>query len=565
MNRAIKLLVLSSLVAINFFHAIGQSLSLNQREMEDYLRREQLLGKTDSTISFMIRPLYPQQSLKKDNGIDLDGTFTDEDLSKIKFRFLENKGRFQILPVMWRTQYNSNYAFGLNDGSMIPNRGLQHLISMGFYGEYGPFSIQLQPEFIHAANRDFQGFPTEHYGITWMRYYEWLNTSDIPERFGTSPYTRILPGQSSIRFNHRELSIGISTENLWWGPARRSSLLMSNHAPGFLHATINTREPINTPIGKFETQLIAGRLEDSGIAPPQTDISYAQTPLYVAKQESQNWRYISGFVLSYQPTWVPGLFLGFSSVSQMYNSDMSKFGDYLPLFNSQKGPESISRPDVDKRNQLSAGYFRWISPKGRFEFYGEYGSNGNSRSLHDFLINPDLNRAFSFGLTHLIPLKKTDAFMQVGLEITQTGQTIRENILAKNSWYTHPHVRHGYTHQGQVLGFGYGPGSNVISAELAWVRNFNKIGFQLEYINNNNDFYYFAFEESKDWRTKYVDIIPGFITEWRVSNLLLSATAQFQRTLNYKWYLRQTGDQYFVPGLDKNNTIGRLSATYIFK
>ncbi|HSI75274.1 MAG TPA: capsule assembly Wzi family protein [Lunatimonas sp.] len=565
MNRAFKLLVLLLLVAINFFSAIGQSLSLNQREMEDYLRREQLLGKTDSTVSLMIRPLYPQQSLKKDNGIDLDGTFTDEDLSKINFRFLENKGRFRVLPVMWRTQYNSNFAFGLNDASMIPNRGLQHLLSLGVYGEYGPISIQLQPEFIHAANRDFQGFPTEHYGITWKRYYEWLNTSDIPERFGTSPYTRLLPGQSSIRFNHKELSIGISTENLWWGPARRSSLLMSNHAPGFLHATINTREPINTPIGKFETQLIAGRLEDSGFAPPQTDFKYGRTPIYVPKRESQDWRYISGFVLSYQPTWVPGLFLGFSSVSQMYSSDMSKFGDFLPLFNSQKGPESVSRPDVDKRNQLSAGYFRWISPKGRFEFYGEYGSNGNSRSLHDFLINPDLNRAFSFGLTHLIPLKKQDAFMQVGMEITQTGQTIRENILAKKSWYTHPHVRHGYTHRGQVIGFGYGPGSNVISAELAWVRNFNKIGFQLEYINNNNDFYYFTFEESKDWRSKYVDIIPGVVAEWRVSNLLLSASAQFQRTLNYKWYLRRTGDQYFVPGLDKNNTIGRLSATYIFK
>lgn len=155
--------------------------------------------------------------------------------------------------------------------------------------------------------------------------------------------------------------------------------------------------------------------------------------------------------------------------------------------------------------------------------------------------------------------------MQVGLEITQTGQTIRENILAKNSWYTHRHVRHGYTHRGQVLGFGYGPGSNVLSGELAWVRNFNKIGFQLEYIHQNNDFYYKAFESSKDWRNKYVDIVPGLMAEWRLNNLLLSASAQYQRTLNYKWFLVQPGDQYFVPGLDKNNSIGSLSVTYIFK
>lgn len=565
MKQAFKLLVLISFVAINFFNAIGQSLSLNLREMEDYLRRQQLLGKSDSTVSFMIRPLFPQQSLDKDNGIDLDGTFTNENLSKSNFKSTDGKGRLQVLPLTWRSQYNSNYAFGLNDGSMIPNRGLQNMISAGVYGEYGPLSIQLQPELIHAANKDFQGFPVEHFGVIWKRYYEWLNTSDIPERFGTAPYTRILPGQSSIRFNFRELSIGISTENLWWGPARRSSLLMSNHAPGFLHGTINTRKPIQTPVGKFETQLIVGRLEDSGFTPPQIDYVYTQTPLFVPKREPNDWRYLSGIVLSYQPTWIPGLFLGFSSVSQIYRSDMSSITDYLPLFNSQKGPESISRPDVDKRNQLSAGYFRWISPRGRFEFYGEYGSNGNSRTLHDFLINPDLNRAFTFGLTHLFSLQKQDNFMQVGLEMTQTGQTIRENILAKNSWYTHSHVRHGYTHRGQVLGFGYGPGSNVIFGELAWVRNFNKIGFQLEYINHNNDFYYYAFEDSKDWRRKYVDIIPGLIAEWRLENFLFSVSAQYQQTLNYNWFLVQPGDQYFVAGLDKTNLIGNLSVTYIIK
>jgi len=565
MTRAFKLLVWIPFVLADIAGAMGQSLSLNHREMGDYLRREQLLGLSDSSVSFMIRPLFPQVSLDKVNGIDLDGTFTDDDVSKVNFNFGKNTGKFQILPVRWHTQFNSNYPFGLNDGGLIPNRGVQSTVSLGVYAEYGPLAIQLQPEFLYAANRDFQGFPTEHYGIIWLNYYEWLNTADIPERFGTVPYRRLLPGQSSIRFNYRELSVGVSTENIWWGPSRRSSLLMSNHAPGFLHATINTRKPIKTPIGTVEAQVIAGRLEESGFSPPQTAYRYGGTPLHVPKREASDWRYLSGIVISYQPKWIPGLFLGFSSVSQIYHSDMAVFADYLPIFNGQKGPASITKPEAARRNQLSAGYFRWLSPKGRFEFYGEYGSNGNSRSLHEFLINPDLNRAFTFGLSHLIPLNKEDSFVQVGLEMTQTGQTIRENILAKNSWYTHSYVRHGYTHRGQVLGFGYGPGSNVLSGELAWVRNFNKIGFQLEYIQNNNDFYYKAFEDSKDWRNKYVDIIPGIVAEWRLNNLLLSASAQYQRTMNYKWFLRQPGEQYFVPGLDKNNLIGNFSMTYILK
>ena len=34
--------------------------------------------------------------------------------------------------------------------------------------------------------------------------------------------------------------IGISNENLWWGPSIRNSIMMSNHAQGFKHITFNT-------------------------------------------------------------------------------------------------------------------------------------------------------------------------------------------------------------------------------------------------------------------------------------------------------------------------------------
>ncbi len=545
--------------------SMAQSVSLNFPIFEDYMRRQQLLGELDSGVSFMIRPLYPGQAFGKDNGVDLDGTFTDEDLSEFSFSSKDGKGSFMMMPGMLRTQYNSNYAFGINNGPMIPNAGMQVMASVGVFAEYGGFSFQIQPEFLYAANRDYMGFPLEHDPSTWAQYYDWLNTIDRPERFGDRAYTKMLMGQSSIRYNYREWSIGISTENLWWGPGRRGSLLMSNHAPGFLHATINTRKPVATPIGKFETQLIAGRLEASGFDPPNTEVTFRTTPPYAPKRDAADWRYLAGFVMSYQPTWVPGLFLGFSSVSQMYSSDMETFSDYLPMFNSEKGPQAITRPAVDRRNQMSSGFFRWISPEGHFEFYGEYGSNGNSRTMYDFLINPDLNRAFTFGFSHLIKLKKQREFIQVGMEMTQTGQTVRENILARNSWYTHPHVRHGYTHRGQVLGFGYGPGSNVISADIAWVKDFNRIGFQLEYINHNNDFYYKRFEEIKDWRVKYVDIVPTILGEWRFDQVLIFAHLQYVNTLNYHWYIENDPSNYFVPGLDKNNLVAKFGATYVFK
>ncbi|WP_404877454.1 capsule assembly Wzi family protein, partial [Klebsiella pneumoniae] len=60
--------------------------------------------------------------------------------------------------------------------------------------------------------------------------------------------------------NYKVLSVGISSENLWWGPGIYNSLLMSNNAPGFWHLTFNSRKPLKTPIGDFEWQLIGGKL-----------------------------------------------------------------------------------------------------------------------------------------------------------------------------------------------------------------------------------------------------------------------------------------------------------------
>ena len=554
--------LLSFFLSILASIAWGQTTNLNAPFLNDYLRRQQLIGNFNDHYSFNIRPLTPVLSdLRK--GKPQTSTPYEKLYGNLGNQsFAGGRGTFKMLPEMVKAQYNSDYAFGVNNGALIPNRGLQILLSAGVYVKYGHLSLQFQPEMVTAQNLPFEGFPTEHWGSTWNQYYEWLNTSDIVERFGEYSYVEYLLGQSHLKYNYKLISVGLSTENIWWGPGRRNSLLMGNNAPGFLHATLETNQPLETSIGYFEGQLIAGKLKNSGYLPPESNYIFRSTPLYIPKRDD-DWRYLAGIIISYQPKWLPGLSVGYSSVSQMYREDMDGFDDYLPIFNGAKRPANVSDLESEQRNQLSSGFFRWMSPGKLFEFYGEYGSNGNSRTIRDMLMYPDINRAFTLGFSNYIPLKGENTFLGVNFEMTQTGQTVRENILAKKSWYTHPYVRHGYTHMGQVLGVGNGPGSNVMYAEVSWVRNYSKIGFQMERIAYNNDFYYKRFEEIKDWRRKYVDLVPAVLAECQFYRFLLSAKLNYVKTLNYKWYLENRGDTYWVPGLDKNNFVGNLSLMYM--
>lgn len=563
MKKNLVLFILLNCFALEGF---AQSTSLSNPLVEEFLRRKQLTTDIPDNISFMVKPLNPKVllgiHLKQglSGFLHLDSVNNENNLRK------RNLLKAFPLPIVINSQFNSAYPFAQNNGAMIPNRGLQMLISGGVYMEYGRFSLQLQPEILTAQNKSFRGMP-DVVSANWKDYYQYLNMIDEPEQFGEGTYNNYTWGNSSLRYNFDNgISFGVSNEYLWWGPSKRNSLIMSNNAPGFLHFTINTQEPIETRIGSFEGQVIAGKLENSGFLPPNSDMVFTRTPLFVPKRD-EDWRYIAGIVLTYQPKWIPGFSIGYSSTSQIYHNDMNVLGDYLPVFNGRKRYSQLDDPILSKRQQLSAGFFRWFSTKGKFEFYGEYGSNGNSKQLREFIVNPDLNRAFTLGFVKYIPLQRENQFIQVHLEMSQTGQTTRNAIRENKTWYTHSHVRHGYTHQGQTLGFGHKGGSNSLFVEASWINNFNRIGFQFERVANKNDSFYLHFESINGWDRYWVDIVPSFIVDRKIGQFLVSSRFQFVNTLNFYWELERDPNAPLYrlqPGDDRKNIVANINLAYFF-
>jgi len=435
----------------------------------------------------------------------------------------------RFLPATILSSLNTFAPFGWNDGAMIPAAGLQTFVTAGVFLKHKALSLQLKPELVMAENRNF-----DTYSLTGKLRAPMLvlwNSTDIPERMGTSFYSRFHLGQSALRLSSRSLSVGISTENLWWGPGFRNSLLMSNNAPGFLHGTFNTVKPLKTFAGAFEFQLIGGRLEGSGVKPNPSDYIVDNTSYIEPKLD--DWRYISALSVNYQPRFLPGLFLGFSRSFYLYASEMGGgLSDIFPFFIPL---EKKSNPleDAKRRDQLASVSARWVFPAAQVEVYGELGWNDYSTSFWDWFISNEHSRASMFGIRKLIT-RSPGKYIRLVAENTSLTMTADRIVRNNGPWYRHDFVRHGYTHQGQVIGAGIGPGSNLQTLDIAFVNPQTVTGFAIERYAHNMDYFYDAFT---NYDQKWIDLMFGGYYTRRAGAYSLSAKLNFAWVRNYEWVL----------------------------
>lgn len=558
-------IILTFIVLIHFqYQLVAQTIPVGTVGLDDYYRRAQLLGEADSSVSLMIRPIFPKLSFKSKDVFYQDSLEKRYDLINNSGIYRSKNGKLEIslLPLSIQTQFNSDHPYGWNDGAMIPAKGVQTLLSAGVFLHYGILTVQFRPELDYAANTKFSTLNPDTYGIIVAKYYDYYNNIDLPARFGNKEYSKAYWGQSSIRLNYKDVSFGLSSENLWWGPGIRNSLLMSNSAPGFKHITLNTIKPIRTAIGSFEGQLIAGRLENSGYGVLEPEMDFFSSSLYVPKPN--DWRYISGLTLTWQPKWVPGLFFGLTRSSQLYANDLSKFGDYLPFFSSTT---KVSADQAfEKRDNRSSLFMRWLWPEEHAEVYFEYGHNNNTGDQRNQALEPARNRAYIFGLRKMLPFNKSrNENILISIEATQLQETNPTDIMNADSWYVNKYVRQGYTNRGEVLGAGIGPGANLQTLDVSWVKGLKRLGLQFERYVHNNDLYIYTYENNQDSRRHWTDLSVAINGEWNYRNFIFNAKLMGVKSLNYQWYLYEDPNVFYTPnGKDAFNAQLQAGLTYRF-
>lgn len=376
---------------------------------------------------------------------------------------------FSILPVNGVLRYNSAFPYGSNDGAVWAGRGLTSAIDLGFAFRAGPFSGTFNPIAFSAQNRAFalQATPS---GTNPFADPRFGHDVDRPQRFGTGAYSRLDPGESTVRLDLFGLAGGVSTANMGWGPMENYPYIIGGNAPGFLHAFAGTSAPVPIWIGRVHIQAMWGALEQSAYSP------VTGTKYYTSVLEPGTRRFATGAVGIFQPRGIDGLEVG---IARFFHSVWPKEGiprSYLTkpfeaVLKASLVPSRAFGAGADQGfgdNQLASAFARWAFPKSGFEAYGEYGREDHNYNQRDLIQEPDHSRTYGLGIRKVLSVDSLhlNAFRaeMINYELPTLGRNREEGGI-----YVHSLLAQGHTNRGQLLGSDTGVGTGGGSL-ISWDR-----------------------------------------------------------------------------------------------
>jgi len=441
---------------------------------ESYLRYLQTTGAV---------PLYPWSS-RSFSPRELNRLIPKDTLHPWASRFREDSRsylgvRYGLIQPSASLRYNSAFAYGSNDGPIWAGRGLTSAAQVGFYASWGPATLTVAPMVFRAENQAFDILPTGRTGPPSFGNPQ-FGGIDRPQRFGDRPYSKVDPGQSTLRVDLPFVTAGVTTANEAWGPGQEFPVILGNNAAGFPHIFAGTSEPLNIFVAKIHTHVVWGELFQSDFSPVTGSAEYT------SRAEPGTKRFATGIVFVGQPRGIPGLEVGgtrfFHIIWPISGIPRSYFTQFIQGFLKKNvAPDRIHDPrfpnGIDdtgiSSNQLVSVFARWVLPNSGFELHAEYGREDHSYDLRDLTQEPDHSRAYSLGARKVF--RSSAETMTAGrVEIINYQLPQLARYRGEGEMYVHGLIRQGHTFEGQLLGADAGVGTGAGSVMA--VDHFTKTG-----------------------------------------------------------------------------------------
>lgn len=417
-----------------------------------------------------------------------------------------------------RVFVNSRSPINQNDDAVWQGRGLTTALDFGTSVRWRGVRVALVPTASYTQNAYFDLAPVSVADQP-VYAYPWREI-DLPQRFGPDARWELGAGQSEVRVSGRGVSAGVSTRSLWWGPGIQNAIIMSNNAAGFPHVFLGTQGPRRIGIGTIEANWTLGKLDQSDYfgLPVETDA-----------------RFHAGLVVTFNPDLLPGLSLGFTRVFYGASPNGLEASNAFLVFQgvTKKGQEDSDSPTGDDdKDQLLSVFGRWVLEDSGFEVYGEWSRNDHSLDLTEFVLQPEHSQGYMLGLQKAYTLPD-DRRVAMRVELTHLEREATFRVRASPVYYAHHIVTQGYTHRGQVIGAGVGPGGihQHIGADLyaPWGRA--GVLFQRR-VADNDAYYEWAVANGAEANKHDVSLDAGVRGHYFVSDVQLGGQLILTRQLN---------------------------------
>jgi hypothetical protein len=484
-------------------------------DIDELVRNLVLLDKIPSTTNLTVRPYYTETRLNYQSLLQtIDSSIVYEPLL-----FKNNFFTLKKLPLQIGQKLNTNQPYGGNDGAMSYSKGHQFQISGGVYAQFKNIKLLLRPEYVQTAS--------QQYKIS--DYWGQVNPA----------YKKLLLGNSSLRIDLGKLSMGVSTQNLWWGPGIYNSLLMSNNAQGFFHYSLNTNRPIKNFLGTFQFQVISATLTQDSI---QGFENNGLRRRYINKSD----RFLSSLAVDYQPSFLKNISFGINRSLQSYKDRLPTdfIQKNIPVLGAFFGSTDAAR-DTFPQDQTVSIYTKWMFPKSHAELYYQFAYNDAKANWRDFWLDMSHSTAYILGFKKLFILKD-EKYLDLGMEVIKLGQT--PSYLHRNAgnFYEHSQIREGYTNQNQIMGAGSGFGNNMQTIQLSMNQGWNKLGIIFHHIQQNPMALVSGVNDLGLRKIKWDDYAYGVQSRFKFKNILFNANIEWVNSKNYLWTMGQNQNNLYV-------------------
>ncbi len=426
---------------------------------------------------------------------------------------------------------NTGVGHSYNDGPMWNGKGLNGFASAGFYGKLkvtdkSYVSYTFNPIVYFAQNKDYP-IPAQEFNKS-PYSYPFLERLDYVERYGGSSFARFNPGQSELKFVYSHFSAGVSTQNLNWGPSLFNPILLSSQAAGVPHIDLGLNKPVDIKIGYIDGKVILGLLEESD---------------YYDFDPNNNYRYLTGIIGGYRPSFVKGLNIGIQRI--MYRSwqkgDLKAKDVFASLLNtSPKYDEALGDYITnDVYDQLASLSLRWNRPELGLEMWGEYARNDFPGDLKEFLRNPDRSGALTIGVSEAFEIKNGHT-IRLLFENTRLSANQLQifNSFSSPMYYVHNILKHGNTNDGQYLGAGIGAGSNTHIFQAQYVHDNGMFGLSVQRIRFNDDYILTKWAGALRYPSEF-ELNYGAFYYRTLENISINAQLNFAH--RYQWFYGEQG------------------------